>query len=291
MQEHQYQWGISQWVEYLKDKETPVLPGTRAALAALREGGDELIEQWSALDMTRLVYADPYLALKLLRRAEQRRSRQLGHDTTTPLAAILQTGFDELQEIVDSSPPDADTRPGCRACEQRAVLAASIARAWAERRVDLSPDEVAMAALLAETGELLLWHYAPEMTDQETRVRDWNARYTALLPRPSAIEFTFRQLTMALAQAWALPNLVIMLIKGTDTARANIARLAADIAKQVGDEPAAAPLLAILLEAQRMVPAATLAELAAALPLNEADGAALLAAGEAAAAPNLPPSG
>jgi len=293
MQQHQYQWGINQWVEFLKDKETPVLPATREALAALREAGEEVIAALSAQEIIRIVYADPYLALKLLRRAEQRRSRQLGHDTTTPLAAILQTGFDELQEIVDSSPPDANALPGCQACEQRAVLAARIARAWAERRVDVLPDEVSMAALLAETGELLLWHYAPEMTDKETRVRDWNARYTALMPRPSEIEFTFRQLTMALAQAWDLPNLVVMLIKGTDTPRANIARLAADIAKQVIDEPEAAPLLAILHEAQRMVPAATLAELVAALPLTDAARAALLAAGEAAAGatPNLPPSG
>jgi len=287
MQAHQYQWGINQWVEFLKDKETPVLPATREVLAGLREAGEEVIAALSAQEIIRIVYADPYLALKLLRRAEQRRSRQLGHDTTTPLAAILQTGFDELQEIVDTSQLDENPLPGCQACEQRAVLAAKIARAWAERRVDVSPDEVAMAALLAETGELLLWHYAPEMTDKETRVRDWNARYTALLPRPSEIEFTFRQLTMALALAWELPNLVVMLIKGTDTPRANIARLAADIAKQVGDDPEPAALLALLNEAQRVIPAASLDELAAALPLTDAVREALATA-IAAAARSLP---
>jgi len=287
MQAHQYQWGINQWVEFLKDKETPVLPATREVLAGLREAGEEVIAALSAQEIIRIVYADPYLALKLLRRAEQRRSRQLGHDTTTPLAAILQTGFDELQEIVDTSQLDENPLPGCQACEQRAVLAAKIARAWAERRVDVSPDEVAMAALLAETGELLLWHYAPEMTDKETRVRDWNARYTALLPRPSEIEFTFRQLTMALALAWELPNLVVMLIKGTDTPRANIAGLAADIAKQVGDDPEPAALLALLNEAQRVIPAASLDELAAALPLTDAVREALATA-IAAAARSLP---
>lgn len=267
MQPYQYQWGINQWVEYLKDKDTPVLPSTRSALAALREGSDDERDRQSALEMTNLVYADPYLALKLLRRAEQRRSRQLGHDTTTPLAAILQTGYDEMQEIVAASPPDDDTLPGCRRCEYRAVIASGIARAWANRRIDVSPDEVAMAALLAETGELLLWHCAPEMTAKETVVRDWNVRYPALLPRPSEIDFTFRKLTMALAQSWELPNLVIMLIKGTDSPRANIARLATDIAKCLVDDPEPAALFALIHQANRVVPAATPHELAAALPL------------------------
>jgi len=292
MQAHQYQWGINQWVEYLKDKETPVLPSTRERLAALREGGDEASEQLSALTMTDLVYADPYLALKLLRRAEERRSRQLGRDTTTPLAAILQTGFDELQEIVEASPRNDHPLPGCLACEQRAVLASRIARAWANRRADVSPDEVAMAALLAETGELLLWHHATEMTDKETRVRDWNARYSALMPRPSEIEFTFRQLSMALAQAWDLPQLVVLLIKGTDTPRANIARLAAEIAKVVVDDPEPAALLALLQQTAPVIPNASLAELAEALPLADEIRLALAEAitGSETATPDSGPS-
>lgn len=288
MQAHQYQWGIKQWVEFLKDKETPVLPATREAVAAFAAAGEAVGERLSALSLTDLVYADPYLALKLLRRAEERRSRQLGHDTTTPLAAILQTGFDELQEIVENSPHDVSPPTGCLACEQRAVLASRIARSWANRRADVSPDEVAMAALLAETGELLLWHFASEMTDKETQVRDWNARYSALMPRPSEIEFTFRQLSMALAQAWDLPILVVMLIKGSDTPRANIARLAAEIAKIVIDGPEAAMLLAILQQIGPVVPAATLAELAAALPLHEAARRSLDEAMAAASAPPDP---
>lgn len=276
MQPHQWQWGINQWVEYLRDKDTPVLPTTRAILAALDAAGEEGREQLSARDSVNLVYADPYLALKLLRRAEERRSRQLGHDTTTPLAAILQTGYDELQEIVAASPDDAAVLPGCHICESRSVLAASIGRAWASRRADVSPDEVSMAALLAEIGELLLWHFAPEMTSKETQVRDWNENFWALMPRPSEIEFTFRQLSMALAQSWELPNLIVMLIKGTDTPRANIARLAADAAKLLVADPEVAAIAALLQEVGKVVPGASLAELAEALPLSDEMRTALL---------------
>lgn len=280
MQPYQWQWGINQWVEYLRDKEIPVLPRTRAVLAALREGGDEKRDSLSARDLTDIVYADPYLALKLLRRAEERRSRQLGHDTTTPLAAVLQTGYDELQGIVAASPILDDVLPGCHTCESRSVLASTIARAWAERRVDVSPDEVSMAALLVEVGELLLWHFAPEMTDKETQTRDWNERFWALMQRPSDIEFTFRQLTTALAQSWGLPNLVVMLIKGTDTPRANIARLAADAARLITLDPEVPGLLALLQEVAKVVPG-SLPELAEPLPLPDEIRASLQAAIEA----------
>ena len=176
MQAHQWHWGINQWVEFLRDKEIPVLPRTRAIMAALEAGGEDARDNLSARDMANIVYADPYLALKLLRRVEQRRSRQLGHDTTTPLAAVLQGGYDELQAIVAASPQFDDVPDGCHTCEFRSVLACSIARSWANRRADVSPDEVSMAALLVETGELLLWHFAAEMTDKETQTRDWNDR-------------------------------------------------------------------------------------------------------------------
>jgi HD-like signal output (HDOD) protein len=267
MHPYQWQWGINQWVEYLKDKETPVLPRTRAILEAIEAGGEAARDALSARDLTNIVYGDPYLALKLLRRAEERRSRQLGHDTTTPLAAVLQTGYDELCAIVADSPVMPAVLPGCETCEFRSVLAAAIARSWARRRADVSPDELAMSALLVDTGELLLWHFAPEMTAKETKVRDWNERYSALAPRPSAMDFTLRQLSMVLAQAWALPNLIVMLIKGTDTPRANIPRLAADAAKLITNDPEPPALLAVLRELQPLVPAASLAELAEPLPL------------------------
>lgn len=290
MQAHQWHWGINQWVEYLRDKETPILPATRATLAALDAADEAVRASLSARDLVNIVYADPYLALKLLRRAEARRSQQLGHDTTTPLAAILQTGYDELREIVMSSRLSDDVLPGCQACERRAVLAARIARAWAEQRVDVVPDEVAMAALLAETGELLLWHVAAEMTDKEVRIREWNERYWALQHRPSEIDFTFRQLTMALAQAWDLPALIVLLIKGTDTPRANLARLSHDAAKLLIEEAEPADLVPVLQEVGRSLPATSLPVIAELLALPPPAHEALLAAIAAAEAAVIAPT-
>ena len=61
----QWRWGVAQWVEFLKDKEIPVLLRTQA-LASLDTASTEAI---SARDLAGYVFADPYLSLKLLRKA------------------------------------------------------------------------------------------------------------------------------------------------------------------------------------------------------------------------------
>lgn len=269
MQSHQWKWGVNQWVEYLRDKEFPVRQATRAALAEMQALSPEEKERLCALDIREVVYGDPYLALKILRRAEERRSRQLGRDTTTPLAAVLQTGYDEIIHIVSASTDLGEHAPGCRKCEARSVLAGSIGRAWAEHRADISPDEVAMAALLADIGELLLWHYAPEMTDKETQIRDWNETFWALNHRPSEMEFTFRQLTVALAQAWELPNLVVMLIRGVDTLRANLSRLASETAKLIMGDASPEDLVPVLKNVLPLLPGASAESVVAPLGLSE----------------------
>jgi len=160
---HQWRWGIDQWVEFLKDKEIPVLPRTGALVAELGQQAAESGEGVSARELANYVYSDPYLALKLLRRAEGRRSQRLGQETTTALAAVLQTGLDDLCRLVTASSVSDDSMQGCIDCELRAVTASTIARSWAAQRVDVSPEEVALAALMSESGELLLWHFAPEL--------------------------------------------------------------------------------------------------------------------------------
>ena len=159
----QWRWGVAQWVEFLKDKEIPVLLRTQALLQALASLDSASTEAISARELAGYVFADPYLSLKLLRHAENRRSRRLGQETTTTLAAVLHTGWNELVQLVSASSVSDDSCKGRNDCEFRAVLASSIARGWASLRSDVSPDEVALAALLSESGELLLWYFAPEL--------------------------------------------------------------------------------------------------------------------------------
>ena len=51
--------------------------------------------------------------------------------------------------------------PGWRNVRGTFHLASRLALRWGTARADISPDEIAMAALLSEIGELLLWSFRP----------------------------------------------------------------------------------------------------------------------------------
>lgn len=277
---HQSHWGIDQWVVYLRDKEIPVLPHSQAVMQALREEPPEEHERMSPRALTDFVYLDPYLALKLLRNAEQRRSRRLGQETTTALAAVLQLGYDDMVHLVCDSATTAGAPEGAQRCVAHATMAAHIARAWAIHRADVSPDEVTLAALLSDVGELLMWHFAPELPlKAEGELHSGRAQRT-LKAQQQALGFTFKQLTLALAQAWELPQLIGQLIRGTDTPRANIARLAIDTARHILADTRNAALPADLVNIHNVVQGATYAQLVSALPIPDEERQTILAAVE-----------
>lgn len=277
---HQSHWGIDQWVSYLRDKEIPVLPSSQAAMTALRDEALDEHEHMSPRQLTDFAYSDPYLALKLLRNAEHRRSRRLGQETTTALAAVLQLGYDDMLHLVCDSVITDDTIAGANDCVAHAVMSAHIARSWAIYRADISPDEVTLAALLSDAGELLLWHFAPELPlKAEEELHSGRAQRT-LKAQQQALGFTFKQLTLTLAQAWELPTLLGMLIRGTDTPRANIARLAIDTARHIIADSHNAALPSDLVNIHNVVQGATYAQLVSPLPIPEDDKQAILAAVE-----------
>jgi HD-like signal output (HDOD) protein len=261
----QSHWGVEQWVVFLKDKDIPVLPRTRLLMEVLSE---EQREKIAPKDLASLVFGDPYLALKLLRKAEGRRSRTLGQETTTALASVMQLGFDDLTRTVRDAPLTDDRNPHMNDCEFRAAMASSIARHWASAHADISAEEVALAALLAESGELLLWHFAPELPEKVFEELHSGRAQRTLQAQQQAVGFSFKQMTLSLAEAWQLPPLITQLIKGSDTLRANIARLATDAARHIVADPENPALTSDILDIKSLLPGVSNHLLVAALPIT-----------------------
>lgn len=260
----QQHWGVEQWVAFLKDKEIPVLPRTQQLLLLqIEEQGERL----AAKDLVNFLFGDPYLALKLLRRAEGHRSSTLGRETTTALASILQTGVDDLSRTVKISAIADTGNPGLDGCEFQAVIAASIARRWAAARADISAEEVALAALLSESGELLLWYFAPELPQRALDELHSGRATRTVQAQQQACGFSFKQLTLALTEAWQLPHLIVLLIRGSDTLRANIARLATDTARHIVTNPENPALPDDIAAIKELLPGVGLAHLIEALPI------------------------
>lgn len=261
----QRRWGIDQWVAFLKDKEVPVLSASRERLAKIRE---ETQDRLAARDLAPMVLGDPFLALKLLRRVEGHRSGMLEQETTTVLASVLQAGVDDLARTVNIGPLADESAVGLRDCVARTVMAAGIARAWASLRADVSADEVALATLLAESGELLLWHFAPELPQMALDELHSGKAHRTVEAQQHTAGFSFKQATLALVDTWALPILIAVLIRGSNTLRANIARLAGDTARHIIADPENPAIPADLARIHTVVAGANLDALIVPLPLS-----------------------
>ena len=252
--EYQKRWGVDQWAAFLSMQTIPCMARSKLMLRALEETqGEDL----SAADLTSLVVTDPYFCLRLLREAEGRRSHHLGHDTTTPLGAVLQLGIKNFRALLLGCRETDNDCLGLHACSSRAILASQIAQMWGRARADIAPEEVAMAALLAEIGELLLWHFAPELPQAALDVLSSGQTTRSAEAQMVACGFRFRELSLKCATTWSLPPLLVQLIGGKDNVRANLCKLYLDTARHLvnsADDPALPDDLA---RAKRLIPHAS----------------------------------
>lgn len=243
---------------------------SKARLLELEElRGDRL----STAELAEIAAADPFLCLHLLREAEHRRTQRLGHDTTTPLAAVMQLGSDVFRRLLIESPETNESCLGLAACEARSHLASRLALRWGSARSDISPDEVAMAALLSEIGELLLWSFAPELPEAAQEALDSKRAQRSVQAQLDACGFRFKDLTLKCAAIWNLPPLLAQLIRGIENTRSNLSRLCVDTARHLQHGGPFDPALPTdIHEAKQMIPGVSLEWLIEQLPgLSEED--------------------
>ena len=262
-------WGIAQWAAYFEHQALPVMARSKQLLGELEAAEGEQLSPRALAD---IVLQDPLLCLFLLREAERRKSHRLERETTTVLAAILQLGVDNFRRLLQASPTVDERNVGLMRVENRAYIAAQLALAWSSGRGDLNPEEVALAALLGGVGDLLLWVYAPEIPQKaETLLRSGLASRSAQ-SQSMACGFTFKDLTLQCAERWKLPALLIQLLRGSASVRAQMTRTCANAARHVLDESETSDLAlaADLVEAAKLVPGAGIEWLAGGLTMLSA---------------------
>jgi HD-like signal output (HDOD) protein len=257
LDEWKKRWGVGQWAAFFETQELPVMSRSTRLLRALEESKGELL---APVELSSIVLQDPLLCLRLLREAERRKSHHLGSETTTALAAIMQLGLDEFKSLLLSSAEIEEANMGLAEVEARAMVAAQVAQRWASGRRDLDPEEVAVASLLADAGELLLWVYEPELPQAaKDELLSGRAKRSSRA-QMHACGFDFKQLTMRCAEIWKLPMLVLQLLHGVDSPRANLTRICSNTARHVVEESATSDLALAsdLIEVNKLMPAVSL---------------------------------
>ena len=252
-------WRVDQWAAFLTAQDLPVMARSKEALAALEANHEQTV---SVRELADLANGDPFLCLCLLREAESRRSSRLGHETTTPLAGAMQLGFRGFRELLMTSPETDESLPGLAACEARATVAGKLAANWSTARADISPDELVMAALLSEMGELMLWHFAPELPQAVQDALLKGEAQRSVEAQELRCGFRFKDLTLKCAEIWHLPQIIVQLIRGTDSARANLARICIDTARHLVANPNNPALPDDLADAKMIISGASLSWLA-----------------------------
>ncbi len=197
---------LAKWVGELQQHPLPVL---KANL--------ELLQQLSAnerTDMGRLatiIESDPGLSVMLLRHINEIRHKHLRSEITTPRHALMMLGLQQLRlqlpkaTLAETLPEESQQRLHTQFSQS--FHAAYQARDWARLGRDLDVDEVFTAALLSNLGETLLNLHAAEEVDrvytlmQQKAMQPEEAQYVVF-------GFSFDQLTLEIARAWHLPNLL-----------------------------------------------------------------------------------
>lgn len=271
-------WGAPQWAAYFEYKDMPIKAASKDALSRLEADGEEHL---SGHEYAALLLDDPLLALRLIKEANRRLPRHLARDITTPLGVLLALGTEQFKEQILQAPVVEDGNTGFIASEHRSSLGARIAHAWGGLHYDLDQGELALAALLADAGEIELWAFAPELPRKALDELQSGRASRSDQAQQQACGFAFRELTLLLIEKWNLPRLILQLIRGDEGLRARLARLAVNAGRHLSYGHADPALPHDLVEASQLTHA-SIPQVAQCLPgLAEGERVALIAAAEA----------
>lgn len=222
---------LQQWVDVLGELDLPVFDQTRQALITLEKSDDVSGAQIAAATLP-----DPMMVLRVMRMANSGRSNRFAQPILTIEHAVMMNGLSaSFGKMLACPVLEQLTAPQARAglllTVARARHAACQAHDWALLRFDMNAEEVYIATLLQELGEMALWISAPEQMQALLALR---RKKGAALAEQEVFGFALDELTLALTSAWNLPPLIAASLRPADCAahlRARLVSLARGLAR------------------------------------------------------------
>jgi HD-like signal output (HDOD) protein len=213
------------WIEYFSAVDIPVLRQTARRLDELRQN----IDQVNGRDITPIVLQDPLLAIKVLAYIQRFHGKYLHSDITTIANAVMMLGvepffahFESLTTIETLLKDEPQALIGILRVIRRVQRASRYAYEWAFERLDLNVEEVALAALLRDLAEILLWCFAPRLAIEIRQRQQADPTLRSAVAQTQILGIRLFDLQLALCDAWHLPELLKTLM---DDANAELPRV------------------------------------------------------------------
>jgi len=201
----------SAWGHALDTVEIPVLRRTIDELALLRRREDEVI----ARDIARVLLHDPMFTLRVLHYLQAHRRATQTTDITTVEHALMMLGitpffehFADLPAVESTLEGQPLALAGLMRVASRAHHAALYAHDWAVLRHDLRADEVAIAALLHDLAEILVWCFAPDLSLQISAMLSADRSLRSGAAQSEVLGFRLAELQGLLISQWKLAALL-----------------------------------------------------------------------------------
>ncbi|MBL8373582.1 HDOD domain-containing protein [Accumulibacter sp.] len=216
---------LAGWLAFVSGREMPVLRQTARRLDEARQN----IDRVNGRDITDIVLQDPLLAIRVLAYIQAGSRRRLQSDITNIANAVMMLGVDPFFRQFDR-PLTLESMLGGQPQALLGVLqvilrtqrASRYAHEWAFARHDMNVEEVALAALLHDLAEILLWCFAPDLAIEIRSRLQADRSLRSASVQQEVLGFPLAELQLALCHAWHLPELLTTLM---DDGNAHLARV------------------------------------------------------------------
>lgn len=216
---------LEAWVLYFSGAELPILRQTARRLEEARENIDKV----SGRDVAQIVLLDPLMAVRVLAYIQPFRGKHLRSDITTIASAVMMLGiepffrkFENPLTIEAALKDEPQAMLGVLQVIRRVQRATRYAHDWAFARHDVNVEEVALAALLHDLTEILLWCFAPKLAIEIRAMQLADKTLRSATAQERVLGITLFDLQLALCRAWHLPELLKSLM---DDAHADLPRV------------------------------------------------------------------
>ena len=206
---------LAKWVIRLAEVEMPIFSQTVAEIGKILAK-----EEYSSLALARVILQDPSMTAKVLKLSNSVFYNPGGTPISTVSRAAVVLGFKTVQDIglsiaVIESLLRGKTRDRVLQQLARSIHAATQARSLAAALDDAGSEEVFIAALLLNLGQMAFWCFAGSEAQALERALSENPKENPEEIEEKVLGFRLRHLTIALAHLWKLSPLVTESAKGT----------------------------------------------------------------------------